>query len=349
MHPADAGGCGHYRLIFPTDALRRQGFDVTLEADRQYRAIFQPSPWGDKVVGIDEELDVDVVVVQRPLHRNRVELIQSLQARGVAVVVEIDDDFHALHKRNPAWEETHPARDRDKNRDWLLRACEIADLVTVTTPALADRYGRHGRVRILPNYVPAWYLEVEHPSNERPIIGWSGSTHTHPGDLEQTKGAVAHTVDVCDVDVAVVGTGEGVARALQLRSPVRASGWLPIDVYPRGVARFDIGIVPLRRIPFNEAKSNLKMSEMAALGVAAVGSPTGPNRELVALGAGLLADTAQEWHDTLTRLATHEDLRLEVAGKAREVMATRTYETNCDQWWDAWQAAAEHRQARRVA
>lgn len=341
VHPADQGGCGHYRLIFPARALAEQGHDVELQSDRKYRAVFQPSVFGDRIVDLDEDVDADVVVIQRPLHRHRYELMKVLQTRGHAVVVEVDDDFHSVHRKNPAWWESHPIRDKDSNRDWLMRACEIADLVTVSTPSLAERYGAHGRVAVLPNLVPASYLDIERPGDGRVIVGWSGSTHTHVGDLEVTKGGVGRAVDASDATFAVVGTGVGVRRALDLTDDPVSAGWVAIDEYPHALATFDVGIVPLRLSHFNEAKSSLKMSEMAAVGVAPVGSPTGPNRELVMLGAGLLAETPDDWYRTVRDLCLTASLREDVAGRAREVMRLRTYEEHAEQWWHAWARAAD--------
>lgn len=303
--------------------------------------MFQPSVFGDRIIDLDQDVDADVVVVQRPLHRHRYELIKILQAKGVAVVVELDDDFHAIPRRNPAWNDTHPLMDKDKNRDWLMRACEIADLVTVSTPALAERYGCSGRVAILPNLVPEWYLDIDSVRDGRVLVGWSGSTHTHIGDLEVTDGSVARALDASGASFGVVGTGHGVRKALGLSFDPAAAGWVPIDRYPVALGAFDVGIVPLRPGVFNEAKSSLKMSEMAAVGVAAVGSPTGPNRELVKLGAGLLAETPEDWYRTVRDLCLTTSLREDVAARAREVMRMRTYEANSGMWWDAWTRAAD--------
>lgn len=60
-----------------------------------------------------------------------------------------------------------PTTNREQNGKWLGVAWERADLVTCSTPALAERYGKHGRVAILPNYVPASYLEIAR-HNHRP-------------------------------------------------------------------------------------------------------------------------------------------------------------------------------------
>lgn len=349
LHPADEGGCGHYRLIWPGEALRAQGHDVTVATDWSYQAVWLETIQGPRIIGLAEEVDADVVVVQRPLHRNRVELIDVLQAAGVTVVVEIDDDFSAIHPRNPAWKGANPLSDPDAGREWLARACERADLVTCTTPALAQRYGAHGRVVILDNYVPERYCCTEPstyteahlgPRDGRVTVGWTGSVHTHPNDLEQTRGMVAAAVTDTGACLGVVGTGVGVAKALGYGGDVLATGWLPIEAYPEAIRRFDVGIAPLKPSPFNEAKSHLKGLEFAALGVPFVATPTGPYRRLAQLGIGVLADHPQDWRVAVEILIRDEARRADLAAQYRADVAARwTVEGNAWRWLEAWEQA----------
>lgn len=353
VHPADrAGGCGMYRLTFPSRVLIDAGHDVELAYDAEYRCVWQPSAWGDRIVGIEGRVDADVVVLQRPMHRNRVELIDQLQAQGVAVVVEVDDDFHAIHRKNPAWLATNPLEDADRNRDWLKKACARADLVTVSTPTLASRYGSHGRVAVLPNCVPEAYTTLEPGAYtdtylERPeglLVGWTGSIVTHPDDLEATGGGAAEAIRATGAKFHVVGTGKGVKDALELDDEPTSTGWLPIEAYPEAMLAFDVGIVPLAAHNFNEAKSWLKGLEMASLGVPFVASPTGEYRKLSDAGIGWIAQSPAEWRflvEQLIRDRPHREA-LALAWRA-QVAADHTYERNAWKWWAAWEMAAENR------
>lgn len=402
VHPADQGGCGHYRMIFPAEALAAEGLDVRVDHDRTYPVARFPTVGGHQVLGVvgDQKqanriigdlqadlgrarrqgldprgqeriarehtdrlrahcetegrstIDADVVVMQRILSQERYETLRALQASGVAVVVEIDDDFHAIHKRNPAWHGTNGLVDPGLSRDWLMRACARADLVTVTTPALAARYAPHGRVAVLPNYVPARYLDIVKPDGLMPgrVLGWSGSTITHPDDLEVTHGKIGQLVADVGCRFEVVGTGYRVQEALCLPRAPEATGWLPLDDYPQGLARLDVGIVPLLASPFNEAKSHLKGLEFAAVGVPFVASPTGPYRALHAAGIGLLADTADDWYTHCRRLLIHADARRALADRWRDlVRESWTVEQNAWRWWDAWRAALDHSVRREAA
>jgi hypothetical protein len=322
VYTADVGRCGH-RLIWPAEALRAQGADIGLiRPDRP-----------DDLPDLDH---ADVIVMQRPMLRRFLEPVARAQANGTTVVVDIDDDFRALHRDNAVWWLVHPSRDPDVNWHHLDAMCAMADLVTVTTPALARRYGGHGRVQVIPNHVPASYLEILSCTNPVPVVGWTGFVATHPHDLQSTRGAVGRAIARAGAEFAVVGPADGVREGLVLADAPRASGPVPLDVYPYEVARLDIGIVPLAATAFNEAKSTLKGLEFAALGVPFVKSDTGPYRSLP---VGELARKPKDWEREVRRLVESEQLRADRAGFAREWAATQTIEGNCDQWWDAWTGA----------
>jgi hypothetical protein len=337
--PADDGGCGHYRCIWPAQALADQGADITLGLDTSgIDGIYQPKTHGpDELVGLATVPDADVIVLQRPLHRDRLTLIRLLQEAGRRVVVEIDDDFSCLHPRNGSWRSCHPQHSPNRNWVHLAAACRMADWVTVTTPALARTYGAHGRCTVVPNMVPASYLGLRRDLQAiGPIVGWTGSMETHPTDLQCTRGAVQRAITGTTGVVAVVGTGTGVKAALGLDAAPLACGWLPLDRYPEAMAQFDIGIVPLADIAFNHAKSALKMMEGSALGVPMVVSPTADNMRMHGQGLGLVARRPREWERHLRRLIESADMRAQYSDEGREVMRRFTIEGNCQRWWDGW-------------
>lgn len=350
-----------YRMRFPCAALIHAGQPVSLVEDHAYRVKMQPAAWGgDRVVGLDQPVNADVVVMQRPLHRMRYELIKALQAQGVAVVVEIDDDFHAIHPQNMAWKSTNPLHNREMNRDWLKKSCAVADLVTVSTPSLAERYGSHGRVAILRNCVPEKYLDIDGgPFTRRHLqafqgapvkVGWSGSVATHPDDLQITGGGVREALDASCAEFVVVGTGVGVGDRLGLDGDPRATGWVSIPAYPEALQIMDVGVVPLALTNFNEAKSALKGLEMASVGVPFVASPTGEYKRLAKSGVGWIAESPAEWRTLVEQLARDNTHREALAEAWREqVRAEHTYEGNAMQWWDAWTWARELADGRAAA
>lgn len=337
------------RLRHPARVLQDEGHDVIVaESFDAYH---------DTVTGrvISPVIDADVVVLQRPLVQQVVEAIPRIQSLGVAVVVEVDDNFAALPKGHGARRGTSVANDPTYNRMWLRKACEQADLVTVTTPALADQYGAHGRVAVLPNLVPASYLDVptHAPRTQAPTVGWTGSVVTHVGDLEVMGGVIPGVL--ADTGARFVSWGVGLTeQALGVKGRVRPWADL-LGAYPRQVADLDVGLVPLADNRFNASKSWLKGAEMAALGVPFVASPRAEYLRLAEVlpgspwGGVLVANTPDQWRDSLTWLLRHPDVRAQVAATNREAMAAWTYEEHAGNWWTAWRTAADIRTREKAA
>lgn len=344
VYPADKGGCGHYRLIWPGTALAAQGADVEVVwpdggPDTQLLAEFhdlndEPTPF--KV----QNIDADVVVLQRPLEKYLSMLIPLIQAQGIKVVVELDDLFHAINPRNKAWAAVHPQRSPKRNIDWLEAAIRAADLVTVSTTTLADYYGKwNPNITVIRNVVPEHYLTVERVPNEVPVLGWSGVLDTHPDDLQVVGPAVAKAVRRTGASVAVVGDGRGFNRVLGLGNhETRVAGWVPLLHYPQAMAQIDVGIVPLEQTPFNDAKSWLKGLEFASLGVPFVATPTKEYVKLWQMGVGELAENPQGWLGDLMDRLTDKDFRECEGEQARERVRSLglTVEAQCNLWWDAW-------------
>lgn len=376
VHPADDEACGFCRMVEPARVLADQGADVACTRTLAWR--FAHGADGRPYQLVDQ-VDADVVVFQRPLSRVKYDMVRCLQRAGVAVVVELDDDFGNVHPRNAAWAAAHPewmteaeATERRvpavetltrgplrwvrapgvlawSSNVWLRKACAAADLVTVTTPALAERYAPHGRVAVLPNLVPASYLEVVASAHDGVTVGWGGSVNTHPDDLEVTGGGVAAAVAESGARFHVIGTGVGVRAALGLADEPTATGWVELADWPHALAGLDVGVVPLAATKFNEAKSALKMLEMAAVAVPCVAAPTPDNLRLAAdLGEGqhpILAATPDAWHAAVRFLATDHERRAEIGGALREAAARHTYEAHAGRWWDAWTRALDNRRA----
>jgi len=375
-HAADLGGCGHYRLIWAAEALMAGGYDLDLVLPDTGKAnidcivsLEATAAAGAPVLGgLRHPPSCDVLVLQRPMTAHLVDVIRFHRAAGVAVVVEVDDHFEAIDPANVAWPTVQPRLNPHRNFHHLREACRIADLVVVSTPALAAHYGRHGRVVVIENHIPRAYLHALPDQHDDLRLGWSGSVDTHPRDLQVTRGAVARVLRRHDLTFHLIGAGRvhftdpdtgldvettdpRIVKNLSFYDGQRfahTNGWLPLGAYSRAMAELDIGIVPLALSAFNEAKSWLKGLEWAALGVPFVASPTGQYRDLVAQGAGRIAGRPRDWERELDLLITNDDYRGELAQAGRRVAGRWIIEDHADRWWNAWQTAAENYATRKV-
>jgi glycosyltransferase involved in cell wall biosynthesis len=317
VRPNDPGPCGHYRLIWPSRALQGE-FEVEI-AERLY-------------VGDILHARADIVVVQRPVDHRLIRYITELRARGIVVVVDVDDDLSCVDPANDVYEWAASLHHN------ITEACRIASWVTVTTPALAERYGAHGRVSVIPNYVPASYLDIPHKDSR--VIGWGGDLGTHPHDLKVVGDALGR-LERGGAEVKVVGPPGGVGRALGLTQEPMGTGHVSLDNWPRCIAKLGIGIAPLAPSRFNVAKSRLKPLEYSACGLPWVASPTPEYVALAREGGGWIAASPAEWFDHLATLCTHPEKRHKLADAGREVARANTIEGNAWRWAEAWLLAFE--------
>lgn len=329
--PADTHGCGYYRMRMPGHYA---------ESDTTVRDRLAIAPDGS----IRETEAADVVVFQRPMHARMPDFVRQFQRQGVAVVVELDDDMGALDAQHVTFAEVHPKRSPESNWRHLKTCCSLADLVTVTTPALAQRYAAHGRYAVLPNYVESALLNVR--PDEQDGFGWAGYVPTHPNDL-QVAGPALRDVARFGHCFRVIGPSVGVREAADLDAEPESTGWLDLASYYREVSTLRAGIVPLADSAFNRAKSWLKGLEYAALGVPFVATPTPEYQRLQNEGgAGLMADKPRTWRNHLHSLLSDETLHMELADHARQCVRSLTIERNAWCWDEAWARAVTYRHAR---
>ena len=279
-------------------------------------------------------------------------LVQLLEAEpGVlgdrALVYETDDDLLSADL---------PAGAEDVlERDLVSRILKLADLVTVTTPLLAARLGLRtaAEIRVIRNAVdPGWYAAAA----PQPVL---------PGDPRRGEPRVVyHGVAARLRDYAVARPSMD-ALALEMPSLLRvwlgsdapevaavvdvACPWVPgLRPFAAALAasRPDIGIAPLEDTRYNRARSELHWLEYAMAGaptIASVFDGSGPYDAIRDGRDGLLAGTPADWDRHLRALAASPDLRVEIAGRARErVLSEYTVSARATEWADAYLWAAGH-------
>jgi glycosyltransferase involved in cell wall biosynthesis len=341
-YPADYFACGHYRVVWPAEVVAMGGETVTVVPPKGNTAITvkEDRETGEVLDAFPPD-DVDVIVLQRPARARIAQAIPFLRAHGVAVVVDVDDDLPRIHPDNPAWKGMHPKHSPDYNWDNVAYACEHATLVTVSTPALVPRYGPHGRVRVVRNYVPAKFLAHDRDPGLA-TVGWAGSLHSHPRDLFPAAGALRRLWKE-GRELKFVGPRDGLARELNVPgAAVDCTGNLSFgDWQPALAARIGVGVAPLATSSFNLAKSWLKPLEYAAAGVPCVLSDT-PEYGLLAKSTGAtVARRGGDWHGELKALLDDDARRKDASEAARDAAGSFTVEGHAHEWAEAWEAALE--------
>jgi glycosyltransferase involved in cell wall biosynthesis len=344
VRPVDDSACAYYRVNEPVRVLRETtDLDVETFDGRVWAGSYR-----DALGVMKQEQPPDVVVIQRPVSRHTAEvLIPDCQAHGVAVVVELDDDFTSISGRNMAFFNTHKQRNPDYNSEWLRKSCHVADLVTCTTPAIAARYAP-GHSVVISNYISKAWLDVPHAGDGR-TVGWAGSMSVHPDDLFVIGHGLDTTLERAGGLFHAIGD-EMTCRALRIDpSRRRLTDWVTAPDYlrkgyPTALAQLDIGLVPLQESAFNRAKSALKMMEYAALGVVPIVSPTPDNtRVRTDFGIGVLAESPRAWLGHIRRLLGSESERQEMSAAGRAAVYDHlTIEGNAWRYAEAWEQAVRN-------
>lgn len=275
--------------------------------------------------------------------------------RGRAVVYETDDDILNIQPWNGLRHRTAP------ERDLIERMLRRADLVTVTTPVLAQAV-RHfnSEVRVVRNAIdPHWY-EASPEEQDRAAA------------LEGDPRVLYYGLPVRIRDYAVARDAVDEAKR---RRPALRRVWLgALDGPPNGgaaevvlsamdevlpfvsgvpefaralrAARPDIGLAPVVGDDFDRAKSELHWLEYSMVGAATVASRTmrGGPYDVIRDGVdGLVARSKADWRDALFRLSESPGLRQDLAGRARErVLAEYDVRVRAAEWAAAYRWAAEH-------
>lgn len=343
---ADHDGCWFYRMHLPTEAAKQHGVEVT-EDDELDVVAWESNGVVNRVERV--EVDADVIVFSRPLRSHLTLAIKQAQKQGIACVVDIDDDLRYVSPNNAAYQHVQPKTSPDSNWEHLASAARAADWVTVSTPALAERYGQHGRVSVVRNTVPESVFSIPKiapPDGEPLRVGWTGTTATHPHDLEVPGSHIGTILRTTHSSFSIIGDGWGVKEALGIPDSVHFEevGWTFLEEYHEALARWiDVGIVPLEMSRFNQAKSYLKGLEMSAVGIPFVASPTDEYKFLHSLGAGRIATRGIEWQKHIKALVQNRDFWLEESERHRQAVRGLTIENFVGVWINSWVNAVEHR------
>lgn len=345
VYPADSHGCGHHRLIWVSEILKNQGHNVELVKPDE-RAVTLIVNNHDTVQDVRVADDVDVVVFQRVTHTYIGQAVKILRRKGIATVVDVDDDLTRIHPSNPAFDALHPRRyGKLKNgqrhlHSWniLTEACKNATLVTASTEALLPRYARHGRGIVLHNYLMDHYYDI--PREDSDVIGWPASLHSHPTDPSAVGNSIARLLSQ-GATFRVFSKPDGIKKEFGITGAQEFEWINPIELYdwPKQIAKIGIGIAPLVDTKFNASKSWLKPLELAACGVPWVGSPRIEYKRLHNKGCGFLVDRPKDWYKTLKMLRSNPLMRADASEAGRNVAAQLKLRDHAWRWMEAWEEA----------
>lgn len=339
---ADSTACGFYRCRLPGSALEAKGHNVIFSEGVDLNR--DPLPGS---ITEDDIRSCDVLVGQRIGKPGPSKLWQSLArapGRSHLMVYELDDDVFALCE-----DLTNP-----NHVFWpdlivdVVKNLACADVVTVSTAPLAEVVSRftNAPVYAIPNAIGQSLIDSALEPRVKPnTLGWSGSP-THDGDWSH-----ANTTRWVERWLTnKVGEGWRLATIGVPPAPVEqlfrasAAEW---EIIPpnRDIAiyysllrmNFDIGLAPLAPTRFNASKSDLRLLELAALGIPWIASNVGPYGRRQECQGGAYVSRPREWWSRLRWLAENSDARDAMSAAGQAWARTRTVERVLPLWESAFE------------
>jgi glycosyltransferase involved in cell wall biosynthesis len=280
--------------------------------------------------------EFDAVVVQkRLLSRGEVFLIRRRTSR---LVFDVDDAV-MFDGRG----------ERDRRRQARFAAiARAADLVLCGNEYLAQEARACGaRVEIVPTVIDTERFHPDVAAGGPPVpgledpagpgrpepqagstrlvtVGWTGSSSTNRylNELLPILAELAGTIRLKIITDSTVGLD--FARLGPV--PHEVVRWSPENEVLEA-ATFEIGVMPLPNNPWTRGKCGFKALQYMGLGLPAVCSPVGVNRDIIRHGVtGFLPSSVDEWQSILGQLARDAGLRT-LVGRAGRRRVEEAYST----------------------
>jgi glycosyltransferase involved in cell wall biosynthesis len=275
---------------------------------------------------------IDVLHIHRFREPRASKIARDAKANGVALTWD-NDDYLALTPKGVVNSKIHTGFEGQRRLSAMRRLLRIVDLVTTPSPHLAELLQRDGAARtvVIPNYLPHQWLNPHRIPSRGVTIGWTAGLE-HRTDAEQLPlvAVLQRLLDERDdVNVVTFGVKLGLRSDRYTHVP-----FVPLHALTSQVTRFDIGIAPLADIPFNRARSDVKLKEYAAAGVPWLASPIGPYAGLGEQQGGRLVSD-DRWHEELVRLIEKPRDRRKLTKRGAKWVAGETLSRRAHEWEDA--------------
>lgn len=356
------GGCTNVRMLMPGMLLTSIGHQVMVgeigwKEGEGFVAVQPVERLKYRQRGVIKEYDkafdkLDVVILKLFMHKDAVKYIEKAKSYGQTVIIDTDDHFEQLPEDNLAFITTDPVKNPDNNRNHLISTYSVADGIIASTKFLEQRMLKYNKnvYRVGNALDPKTFIYRVDGAGYNPTIGWVGMMMWRVEDLRSVAGPIKTVINSKGLKFhhsgIMLDRPYWIAEALGLDES-QVSGYVGArpQYYGHIFMPIDIGIVPLTKNQFNEAKSSLKGLEYALSGIPFIASDTQEYSDLADMGAGRIAKSPKDWIKHLNKLIDPE-VREEERQK-NYMVAANNYNINLIKY--KWSEAIEliHMQAKK--
>jgi len=249
------------------------------------------------------------------------------RVKGRKLVMDLDDALWDILNDNPAYEVYKPEGQAIKN---FTSICNEVDAITTTSMYLKHVINNNTKkhpldVKVFPNYIDLdlYSHRCEFKDTHEITLLHFGST-THFMDLEEEefmKGVDKIMNEYPNIKFKTVGALIPNYRERWGRRYENAFGdpdiykWIK-DKYPSYMDETDILVVPLKKSIYTKAKSSIKFLEASAAKKPGVWQNIRQYDEVIDGNNGFLAESADDWYQSLKILIDDKTLRRKMGERA---------------------------------
>lgn len=233
---------------------------------------------------------------------------------GAKIVLDLDDDPHTV---DPAHPDIDDLEDRKHMWDRMI---EIADHIVVSTEQIKQSIKhQNAHITVIPNAIDPkiWKVKKKKRTDGKIRIGWmSSGSHFVDSPIIETIIDELLT-EYPNLEFHMAGM---INSSMTGKGWIHHQGTIGYKPFPQFYADLDIdiAIAPLKDIPFNRAKSNIKFLEAAMLEIPIVASDVLPYQCIQHGKTGYLASTSQQFKKYLKWLIENEVKRKEMGRAAKQ-------------------------------
>lgn len=328
------GGVGYYRIIKPSEQVKKLGYDVTVVGQKLTQKGETPEARWERIF---KEYDVFwCSYFSDPIEASAMFCMRDKYKKKV--VVDCDDNFLDVL-------ESHPLYDKLKNgkRDkaFMITILSFADVITVSTEPLKQRFRKHFKERhnlekkivVLPNMndISEWNYELASKHDGRIVVGYAGS-NSHQDDLAMfmpnlmnimRKHKNVHFESIGSISSKDLHLFKDFTSDEMNRCDLLPATWTYKE-YPQMLStlKWDIAVAPLADNAFTRCKSHIKFLEMSCLKLPIICSKVYPyfvdinETKVVEDGVTGFLVKPDEWFNVLEDLVLNKEKRIRIGEQA---------------------------------